>query len=91
MSGNAIDLMSDSEVKNSSTYTMGTSPNPHLPSPNKDHIESKIITIFDNCNLKRASRDSLGEETFPYGSSYALISNVGGGMAQCLDRRVGTH
>lgn len=55
--------MSDSEVETSYASIIGISFDPRFYSLSDDQTGQKIISIFDNFDLERVSRGSLGEET----------------------------
>lgn len=76
MSDNTVDLMSNSEGKTLPTSIMGTSPNPHLPSPGRNHLKLEIIPLSNDSNSKRVSRNSLEEETSSSGSLEAFFYQI---------------
>lgn len=55
--------MSDSEVETSYASIIGISFDPRFYSLSGDQTGQKIISISDNSDLERVSRDSLDEET----------------------------
>lgn len=76
MSGKTIDLVSDSEVETTSSFTTETSLDSHLPSFDNDHLEPEVITLFDDYDLERVVRNFSEGETSYSQSLDALILNV---------------
>lgn len=76
MSGNIVDLVSDSEVETSFSSIIGISPDSHLPLISSNHLELEIVHLFDDSDSQRVYGKSLDEGTFSFGSLEAFISNV---------------
>lgn len=77
MSDSIVDLANDSRAETLSSSIMGIPLNCHLHPLCHNHLEPKIISLSDDSDLERVSRNSLGEGTSSSNSLENLLSKIG--------------